>query len=116
MRDSSSGGALTETTFLILLAFCNPLHGYGVINFVKEKTLGRINLGAGTVYGAINNLLKKGWIKTVDSNGQRNKTTYVITENGYRILSTELLRLQVICSIAEKILDDNRNSTGSAIR
>lgn len=111
MRDSSSGGALTETTFLILLAFCSPLHGYGVINFVKEKTLGRINLGAGTVYGAINNLLKKGWIKVISNGGERNKTTYLITDNGFRVLSTELLRLEVICSIAEKVLEENQNLT-----
>ena len=107
MRDSQSGGALTETTFLILLAFCKPIHGYGVISFIRERTMGRLDLGAGTVYGAINNLLKKGWIKVAKEEEGRNKTTYIITDQGRRVLNTELFRLKVICSIADKVLEEN---------
>lgn len=33
MRDSASGGALTEVTFYILLALCEPRHGYAVMQF-----------------------------------------------------------------------------------
>ena len=56
MRDSVKGGALTEVTFFILLSLYEPNHGYGIMKFVEEKTQGRLVLGAGTLYGAINAL------------------------------------------------------------
>lgn len=36
MRDSASGGALTEVTFYILLALCEPRHGYAVMQFAAD--------------------------------------------------------------------------------
>lgn len=33
---------LTETAFLVLLAMYTPNHGYGVMQFVEEKTNGRV--------------------------------------------------------------------------
>ena len=50
MRDNAVGGALTETTFLILLAvWRGPRHGYGILQFIREQTGGRVVLGAGTL-------------------------------------------------------------------
>ena len=48
---------LTEALFYILLAVRKPIHGYGIIQEVSELTGGRVNLGPGTLYGAINSLL-----------------------------------------------------------
>ena len=53
---------LTEISYLVLLAFCSPNHGYGVMQFLEEHTEGRVKPGAGTLYGAVNALLKKEWI------------------------------------------------------
>ena len=54
MRDNAKGGALTEVTFYILLSLYTPKHGYAVMQFIEEKTDGRLSLGAGTLYGALN--------------------------------------------------------------
>lgn len=81
MRDNVKGGALTETTFFILLSLYSPNHGYGIMQFIKEETQERLSLGAGTLYGAINTLLKKGWIEPYGNNDGRKKE-YVITESG----------------------------------
>ena len=54
MRDNAKSGALTEVTFYILLSLYTPKHGYAVMQFVEEKTGGRLSLGAGTLYGALN--------------------------------------------------------------
>ena len=62
MRDNVKGGALTEVTFFILLSLYTPRHGYAIMQFVEEKTQGRLALGAGTLYGALTSLQKKGWI------------------------------------------------------
>ena len=62
MRDNVKSGALTEVTFYILLSLYTPKHGYAVMQFIEEKTDGRLVLGAGTLYGALNSLQEKGWI------------------------------------------------------
>ena len=51
---------LTEAVFYILLAARKPVHGYGIIQEAAELTGGRLNLGPGTLYGAITSLLDKG--------------------------------------------------------
>ena len=42
MRDNAKGGALTEVTFYILLSLYTPKHGYAVMQFIEEKTYGRL--------------------------------------------------------------------------
>ncbi|MCR5756066.1 MAG: helix-turn-helix transcriptional regulator, partial [Acetatifactor sp.] len=54
MKDNIKSGALTEVTFFILLSLYEPKHGYAIMQFIVEKTEGRLVLGAGSLYGAIN--------------------------------------------------------------
>ena len=56
MRDNIKGGALTEVTFYILLSLFTPRHGYAIMQFIEDKTGGRLSLGAGTLYGALKTL------------------------------------------------------------
>ena len=65
MPESSERGALTEAVFYILLSLFAPMHGYGIMQNVKELSGGRVVLGPGTLYGALNTLLEKGWIREV---------------------------------------------------
>ena len=74
MRDNVKGGALTEVTFYILLSLYAPKHGYAVMQFIEERTGGRLHLGAGTLYGALNALEEKGWIAPCGSGGGRKKS------------------------------------------
>ena len=104
MRDSVSGGALTEVTFYILLALCEPRHGYAVMQFVSERTGGRLELGAGTLYGALGTLEKRGWIKCCGGGGRRRE--YVITPEGLAATHGELARLRELTSHAEEILKE----------
>lgn len=92
MRDNLSSGALTETTLLVLLSLYNELHGYGVKLFIEERTEGRVKLGMGTLYGAINNLVKKSWI--VESSRDNGKVNYRITPLGKEIVKREEERLE----------------------
>lgn len=71
---------LTETALLVLLLMYKPNHGYNVMKMVEKMTEGRIILGPGTLYGAINNLNKKGWIKLVRVDKESKKKEYVITD------------------------------------
>jgi len=104
MRDNIKGGALTETTFLVLLAVCSPMHGYGIMQFIEIETNGRVTLGAGTLYGAINTLLKKKWIEPADGAKSDTKKDYIITGLGKKVAVDEQKRLADISRLAEKIL------------
>lgn len=80
MRDNTKGGALTEVTFYILLSLYTPKHGYAVMQFIEEKTGGRLSLGAGTLYGALNSLQDKKWIEPYgDREGRKKRIPHYST-------------------------------------
>ncbi len=86
---------LTESMYYILLSVLNPNHGYGIIQKTLEMTEERVEIGAGTLYGAINTLLDKGWIELYsEDKSSRKKKQYVITSEGRRILEQEISRLE----------------------
>ena len=103
MRDHSKGGALTEVTLYILLALYTPKHGYAVMQFIEEKTGGRLSLGAGTLYGALNSLQEKGWIAPYGDSGDRKKE-YLITLQGKKVAENELARLKELVAVAKEIV------------
>ncbi len=103
MRDNAKGGALTEVTFYILLALHTPRHGYGVMRAIEEKTAGRLSLGAGTLYGALNALLDKGWIEPWGEEGGR-KREYTVTPLGREVAKRELDRLEGLIEVAQDII------------
>jgi len=103
MRDNVKGGALTEVTFYILLSLFTPKHGYAVMQFIEEKTKGRLSLGAGTLYGALTTLEEKGLISRYgDSEGR--KKEYLITALGKEVAEKELCRLHEITQTATEII------------
>ncbi len=102
MRDNAKGGALTEVTFTILLALYTPRHGYAVMQFIEELTGGRLALGAGTLYGALNTLQEKGWIEPLG--GGARKKEFVITALGREAAERELARLRALAAAAAEIM------------
>lgn len=93
---SNLNSALTEAIFYILLALQEPLHGYGIMQRTSTLSKGRLILSAGTLYGAISNLLDKGWImpagESAETDGRRKM--YLITDAGKAALVEELERLE----------------------
>lgn len=97
---------LSEATYYILLALIQPNHGYGIIQQVEQMTNSRVVLGAGTLYGALNSLLKKNWIKLYsEDTSSRKKKEYVLTELGLSSLKAEVSRLKSLIENS-KILED----------
>lgn len=85
---------MTEAIYYILIALRKPNHGYGIILEVGSLTKGRVNLGAGTLYGAIQSLLDKKWISLYSvETTSRKKKEYHITPEGIAALKAERLRL-----------------------
>ena len=104
MPESSDRGALTEAVFYILLSLYKPMHGYMIMQNINKLTHGRVSLGAGTLYGAINTLLSKKWIECIDNKTNSRKKVYVITESGKQTLENELERLKELLSNGAEII------------
>lgn len=86
---------LTETTFYILIALLEPLHGYGVMQKVEKLSTGRIKLGPGTLYGALGNLLEAKMIELESGNGTNNRRkVYHIKNLGINMIKYEIKRLE----------------------
>ena len=101
---SNENFALTEAVFYILLSLHSPRHGYGIMLQVEELSKGRVRLAAGTLYGAINTMLEKGWIVGLPSEKNSRKKEYLITDLGKQVASDELLRLQELLDNGERII------------
>ncbi|MDD4833412.1 MAG: PadR family transcriptional regulator [Lutispora sp.] len=86
-----------------MLAMYKPNHGYGVMQFVEEKTNGRVVFGPGTLYGAINNLAKKRWIIPCVAMEGECKKEYIITDLGKEQVIAELERMKEVCRIGLEI-------------
>ncbi|MBO5260605.1 MAG: helix-turn-helix transcriptional regulator [Agathobacter sp.] len=101
--------ALTEAVYYILLSLIEPMHGYGIMQNVEELSNGRVKLAAGTLYGAINTLLEKGWIVALPGEKNSRKKQYQITEEGKEMLRAELLRLKELMENGNRILEEEQN-------
>lgn len=105
MPESTERGALTEAVYYILLTVFSPIHGYGIMQKVKELSNERVTLGPGTLYGAINTLLEKGWIEPLETEENSRKKEYQITELGKEIVSSEIQRLEELILNGKKIVE-----------
>lgn len=103
MRDNVNGGALTEVTFYILISLYQPRHGYSIMQYIEEITNGRLTLGAGTLYGALNTLCEKGWISSYGRSSGRKKE-FLIIPLGKDIAQKELCRLKELTRLAAEIM------------
>ena len=98
---------LTEAVFYILLAVRKPNHGYGIIQEVEELTKGRMVLGAGTLYGAIQSMTQRGWMCIYSEDiSSRRKKEYLITPDGKEIFSQEKERLKELLANAALMEED----------
>lgn len=101
---------LTEAFYYILLALRRPNHGYGIIQEVEELTNGRVQLGAGTLYGALQTLEKRAWIEIYsEDESSRKKKEYIITSIGKKAFDKELERLKELVSNGKLIEEANND-------
>ena len=86
---------LTEAFFYILLSLRKPNHGYGMTN-------GRVVLGPGTLYGALQTMQKRDWIRIYSQDTEsRKKKEYMITELGKEAFEAERNRLKELLDNAK---------------
>ena len=94
--------ALTEGVYYLLLSLLQPRHGYGIMQNVESLSGGRVHLAAGTLYGALNTLLEKGWIRALPGAEDSRKKEYELLPPGRDALLGEIERLrELLRSAAE---------------
>lgn len=82
---------MTETGFYILLCLQMPMHGYGIVQKVKELTQGAILLSPGTMYGSLSKMEKDTLIALIREEEKRK--IYQITDLGREVLALEKERI-----------------------
>ncbi len=95
---------LTETAYYVLLAVKEPAHGYVIMQKVEELSDGQVRLAAGTLYGAVENLLNKGLIISVPGDDIRRKV-YALSEKGEQILRVDYQRIAHIIRVTDMVLE-----------
>jgi DNA-binding PadR family transcriptional regulator len=95
---------LTETTYYILVALIEPLHGYRVMQKVKEMSKGVVEIGPGTLYGAFTKLLKEGLIFKVKEDNRRK--TYTLTHKGKVVLQQQIHRIEMMAQEGLSVIDN----------
>ena len=90
---------MTEAMYYVLLSLIEPLHGYAVMEAVKNISNGRVVMGPGTLYGILTRMEKEKLITLEESDGRRK--VYSLTESGHEALKGEYLRLS-------KMVDDGK--------
>lgn len=90
---------LTEAFYYILVAlYAGPSHGYGIMQDVEKMSRGRVTIGAGTLYTALNTLVKKRLIAGtgLDQGADGRRKMYAITDRGREALRGEMNRLEML--------------------
>ena len=101
---------LTPVALNILLALADgERHGYGIMLEVRERTAGRVQLGPGTLYGAIKRLKEGG---VIEEFGERpdpgeapddgRRRYYRLSGFGAEVLAAEVERLDGLVHAARR--------------
>ena len=98
---------LTESTYYILLSLYTPQHGYGIMQQTEKLSGGRVRLAAGTLYGALNSLCERGWIRPLPAAEDSRRKEYTLTGAGLATLKNELNRLRQLVENGETILGED---------
>jgi DNA-binding PadR family transcriptional regulator len=99
---------LTEATYYIMLSLVEPLHGYGVMQKVKEISEETVKVGPGTLYGVFSTLEKEGLIVKVKEEGRRK--CYELTPKGQRVLINQIKRLEIMSANGSSVRERLFNS------
>lgn len=96
-----------ESTYFILAALIEgPLHGYGIVQTVRELSEERVQLSAGTLYGALERLADEGLVE-VDREevvGGRPRRYHRLSGAGREALAQEAERLRARARVVQQRL------------
>jgi DNA-binding PadR family transcriptional regulator len=98
---------LSHVHFEILVCLAeHDQHGYSIKREIAARTGGSIQLGPGSLYGAINKLTESGLIEESDERPETHldderRRYYRLTKEGRTVLKAEAARLRSLVELAE---------------
>ncbi len=93
-----------DALILAVLAV-EPLHGYAVIEALKQRSGGELALPEGTVYPALHRLEADGLLASEWSSGSgRRRRVYRLTDRGHKELGVRRERWRVFANTIEAVL------------
>jgi PadR family transcriptional regulator, regulatory protein PadR len=96
-------GYLDPVILAVLAA--GPLHGYAVIEEIKERSGGELDLPEGTVYPALHRIERAGLLRSDWTTvAGRRRRTYRLTANGRRELATRTREWRSFARVVEGVL------------
>ncbi len=107
-KDPAEYLPLSESTFYILVALVDPLHGYGVMQRTAEISQGQVAIGPGTLYGAFSTLEKEGLISMVREEERRK--VFRLTDRGKAALDMQLERYRVMLENGRRALEKSNDN------
>ena len=90
---------MAPAVFHILIALADqPLHGYGIMLDIAERSAGKVKLSPGTLYGSIKQMLEDGLIEEVDSpvSDDERRRYYRLTRDGREAARQEIARMAAL--------------------
>ena len=101
---------LALPVFHILLALAEgERHGYALKREILRRTNGKINLGAGALYGSISRMLERGLIEESEERpdfhlDDERRRYYRITPLGMSVAQAEALRMRALVQLTKDCL------------
>ncbi len=83
---------LTEQMFYILLCLDTERRGVDILELVRRRTDGAVNIGSGTLYDLLEQFAAEGFIRLTRIEGRQR--SYIITQKGRDRLAQEYARLR----------------------
>lgn len=83
-----------------------PLHGYGLIKAVEERSSAGVLLDPANLYRVLRRMRTLGWIEEADDAGERRRT-HRITADGRSVLAAEVGRLERLLHFARPAVARN---------
>lgn len=93
---------LTEQMFYILICLQKECCGIDIMDKVLQMTDSRVVIGPGTLYTLLGDFLKQRYI--IETAVEGRKRSYILTDEGRRLLSDEYERLRTQVSDYEKYI------------
>jgi DNA-binding PadR family transcriptional regulator len=95
---------MAPAVFQILIALADrPLHGYGIMLDIAERSDGKVKLGPGTLYGSIKQMLEDGLIEEVAGRpaaAADRRRYYRLTRDGREAARQEMARMSALLNHA----------------
>jgi DNA-binding PadR family transcriptional regulator len=95
---------LTDSTYYVLITLVKPMHGYGIMQEVKEFSAGEVVIGPASLYTILKKLQDADLIKLLEDDEERRKT-YTLTGKGREILKKDIKRRMVMVEYGKQALE-----------